>query len=53
MARTLIDLGALYAGEGRQEDARKMWQLVLDAKLPDAELAQERIASLSAPAPKP
>jgi cellulose synthase operon protein C len=53
MTRTLIELGERYAGLGRQEQAKQMWRLILEAKLPGAELAEEDIARLNNPAPKP
>jgi hypothetical protein len=53
MTRTLIELGERYAGLGRPEQAKQMWQMILKARLPGAELAEEDIARLSNPAPKP
>jgi TolA-binding protein len=53
MTRTLIELGERYAALGRPEQAKEMWQMILKAGLPGAELAEEDIARLSNPAPKP
>ena len=53
MARTLLDLGTLDSRRGRPEEAKRIWTLILDAKLPGGELAQESIATLNAPALKP
>jgi len=53
MTRTLIELGERNAAEGHQAAAKQMWQMILTAKLPGAELAEEDIARLNNPAPKP
>jgi len=53
MARTLVELGEADASQGRPEAAKKAWRLMLDAKLPCAELAEADLARLNAPAPKP
>jgi TolA-binding protein len=53
MTKTLIDLGELDAARGRPEEAKTAWRLMLTAKLPGAELAQEHIARLDSAAPKP
>jgi tetratricopeptide (TPR) repeat protein len=53
MTKTLIELGERYAGQGRQEQAKKMWRMILEAKLPGAELAEEDIARLSTAPLKP
>jgi hypothetical protein len=54
MTRTLLELGEQYAAQkGGQEQAKEMWRMILKARLPGAELAEEDIARLSNPAPKP
>ena len=53
LARTLLELGALEAREGDLAQARRAWQLVLEAKLFGEKEARDNLASLDAPAPKP
>jgi TolA-binding protein len=53
IARTLLQLGTLEAREGNLAQARRAWQLILEAKLPGDKSARDDLASLDAPAPKP
>lgn len=53
MTRTLLQLGALEVREGDLAQARRAWQLILEAKLPGDKTARDNLASLDAPAPKP
>ena len=50
MAKTLLDLGTLYAREGKPEQAKRAWRLVLESKLPFPLVAESDLASLDAPA---
>jgi tetratricopeptide (TPR) repeat protein len=52
IARTLIDVGALYEKEGRLEEAKRSWMLILDSGLPGDTLARQRLARFHLPAPK-
>ena len=47
MARTLLYLGELYVKQGKLDEARKAWTLVLTAGLPGAALAQENLAGIN------
>jgi hypothetical protein len=53
MAKTLLDLGVLESKQGRLEEAKRAWRLVLETNLPFPKVAQSYLASLDAPAPKP
>jgi outer membrane protein assembly factor BamD (BamD/ComL family) len=53
MARTILALGELYAGQNQPGLAKGVLQLIPNSGLPGAELAQQRLASLDAPAPRP
>jgi TolA-binding protein len=53
MAKTLLDLGLLESKQGRLEEAKRAWRLVLETSLPFPKVAQSYLASLDAPAPKP
>jgi cellulose synthase operon protein C len=53
MAKTVLDLGSLYAREGKPEQAKRAWRLVLESKLPFPLVAESNLASLDAPAAKP
>jgi cellulose synthase operon protein C len=52
IARTLIDVGDLYQQEGRLEEAKHAWTLIIDSKLPGEALAQQRLARFHLPAAK-
>jgi TolA-binding protein len=49
MGRTLVDLGTLCEQQEKLEEARHAWQLVVDAKLPGAALAQAKLARFNLP----
>jgi hypothetical protein len=51
MGRTLVDLGTLCEQQEKLEEARQAWQLVVDAKLPGAMLAQAKLARFNPPSP--
>ena len=54
VARTLLDVGSnLYEQQGRVEEAKRAWLLVVDSGLPGAEFARERLARFHLPAAKP
>jgi hypothetical protein len=53
MSRTLVELGTLCEQQGKLEEARQAWQLVVDAKLPFATLAQAKLARFNPPGAKP
>jgi hypothetical protein len=52
IARTLIDVGDLYQQEGRLEEAKHAWTLIIDSKLPGEALAEQRLARFHLPAAK-
>jgi tetratricopeptide (TPR) repeat protein len=52
IARTLIDAGDLYQQEGRLEEAKHAWTLIIDSKLPGEALAHQRLARFHLPAAK-
>jgi tetratricopeptide (TPR) repeat protein len=52
IARTLIDVGDLYQQEGRLEEAKHAWTLIIDSRLPGEALAQQRLARFHLPAAK-
>ena len=51
-ARTLLDVGSLYEKEGRLEEAKKAWNLIIDLGLPGDALARQRLARFHLPAQK-
>ena len=53
MSRTLVELGTLCEQQEKLEEARQAWQLVVDAKLPFAALAQAKLARFNPPGAKP
>jgi tetratricopeptide (TPR) repeat protein len=53
IARTLLDVGALYEQQGRLEEARRAWTLLIDSGLPGDSLARQRLARFHLPAAKP
>jgi tetratricopeptide (TPR) repeat protein len=52
VARTLLDVGALYEQQGRLEEAKRAWTLLIDSGLPGDALARQRLARFHLPAPK-
>jgi cellulose synthase operon protein C len=52
VARTLLEVGSLYEQEGRIEEAKRAWNLVIDSGLPGDALARERLARFHLPAAK-
>jgi tetratricopeptide (TPR) repeat protein len=50
VARTLLDVGALYEQEGRLEEAKRAWMLLIDSGLPGDALARQRLARFHLPA---
>ncbi len=52
VARTLLDVGALYEQQGRLEEAKHAWTLLIDSGLPGDELARQRLARFHLPATK-
>jgi len=52
MTRTLLELGELYEGQAKLDDARKAWELILTEKLPGAALAQAQLARFNSTAAK-
>jgi tetratricopeptide (TPR) repeat protein len=52
IARTLLEVGALYEHEGRVEEAKRAWMLVIDSRLPGETLARDRLARFHLPAAK-
>ena len=52
IARTLLEVGSLYEQEGRIEEAKRAWLLVVDSGLPGEALARERLARFHLPAAK-
>ena len=53
VARTLLDVGSLYEQEGRLEEAKRAWTLILDTGLPGEALARQRLTRFHLPAAKP
>jgi len=53
IARTLLDVGSLYEQEGRLEEAKRAWSLIIDTGLPGEALARQRLARFHLPAAKP
>jgi len=52
IARTLLEVGSLYEQEGRLEEAKRAWLLLVDSGLPGDEIARERLARFHLPAAK-
>ena len=52
IARTLLDVGALYEKQGRLEEAKRAWTLLIDSRLPGDALARERLSRFHLPAAK-
>jgi hypothetical protein len=52
IARTLLEVGSLFEQEGRVEEAKRAWLLLVDSHLPGDELARERLARFHLPAAK-
>jgi tetratricopeptide (TPR) repeat protein len=52
VARTLLDVGALYEQQGRLEEAKRAWMLLIDSGLPGDALARQRLARFHLPATK-
>jgi tetratricopeptide (TPR) repeat protein len=52
VARTLLDVGALYEQQGRLEEAKRAWTLLIDSGLPGDALARQRLARFHLPATK-
>ena len=52
VARTLLDVGSLYEQEGRLEEAKHAWSLLISSGLPGDGLARQRLARFTLPAPK-
>jgi tetratricopeptide (TPR) repeat protein len=52
VARTLLDVGSLYEQEGRIEEAKRAWSLLIDSGLPGESLARQRLARFNLPAAK-
>jgi TolA-binding protein len=53
MTRTLFEIGALDEKEQKLDQARDVWKLILDTKLPGAALARARLARFNPPEVKP
>ena len=52
IARTLLEAGSLYEQQGRVEEAKRAWMLIVDSGLPGEALARERLARFHLPAAK-
>jgi hypothetical protein len=52
LARTLLDAGALFEEQGRLEEAKRAWLLLINSGLPGDALARERLARFHLPATK-
>jgi tetratricopeptide (TPR) repeat protein len=52
LARTLIDVGDLFEQEGRVEEAKHAWNLIVDSGLPGEALARQRLARFHLPVSK-
>jgi tetratricopeptide (TPR) repeat protein len=52
LARTLLDVGALYERRGKVEEAKRAWNLLIDSGLPGQDLARQRLARFHLPAPR-
>ncbi len=53
VARTLLEVGALYEQQGRLEEAKRAWTLLIDSGLPGDAIARQRLARFHLPASKP
>lgn len=53
VARTLLEVGALYEQQGRIEEAKRAWTLLIDSGLPGDTIARQRLARFHLPAAKP
>jgi len=53
VARTLLEVGALYEQQGRIEEAKRAWTLLIDSGLPGDTIARQRLARFHLPASKP
>jgi tetratricopeptide (TPR) repeat protein len=53
LARTLLEVGTLYEDQGRLEEAKRAWTLLIDSGLPGDAIARERLARFHLPATKP
>ena len=53
MARTLVRTGDLLEQQGKLEDAKQAWSLILEAKLGYESLARARLARFGVPEAKP
>ena len=53
MARTLVELGALFEQQEKLEQAKEAWLLILKARLPGEDLAKARLARFNLPVTKP
>jgi tetratricopeptide (TPR) repeat protein len=49
LARTLVDVGDLFEQEGRLEEAKHAWELVIETRLPGEALARQRLARFHLP----
>jgi predicted negative regulator of RcsB-dependent stress response len=52
IARTLLEVGALFEQQGRLEEAKRAWLLLVNSGLPGEEIARERLARFHLPAAK-
>ncbi len=52
IARTLLEVGSLYEQQGRLEEAKRAWLLIVDSGLPGEAIARERLARFHLPAAK-
>jgi tetratricopeptide (TPR) repeat protein len=52
IARTLLEVGALFEQQGRIEEAKRAWLLVVNSGLPGEDVARERLARFHLPAAK-
>jgi cellulose synthase operon protein C len=52
IARTLLEVGTLFEQEGRVEEAKRAWMLLVDSGLPGGSIARERLARFHLPAAK-
>ncbi len=54
MTQTLLSLGTLYQEQGKLDEARTVWRLIIEHRLPGAQhLAQAYLDALAAGSPKP
>ena len=52
IARTLLDVGELFERQGKVEEAKRAWLLIINSGLPGDSLARERLARFALPAAK-